>query len=230
MDYDIVAFVAPLSAIVALGLSAAYDNAVDLLFFDRRFHVDTSGSGPPTRGGDGRTGAGEHYVPTPIRTMRSILAALPIDHREFAFIDFGSGKGRTLLVAAEFEFRRIIGIECSPDLVAIARTNLDHYGNPNLRHGTVETVCMDAARFTLPDGPLALYFFNPFPPPVMERVAENLRRALRDASRPVLIIYYHPQYHGWIRGLPDFRRLPVVGANTDYFEVFGNAAAADFAR
>lgn len=40
------------------------------------------------------------------------------------FLDLGSGKGRMVLSAARFPFRRIIGVELSNDLTAIARRNV----------------------------------------------------------------------------------------------------------
>jgi SAM-dependent methyltransferase len=40
------------------------------------------------------------------------------------FIDLGCGKGRPLIVAAEFPFRALTGIELSPYLCGIARRNV----------------------------------------------------------------------------------------------------------
>jgi hypothetical protein len=41
------------------------------------------------------------YQPTDPAEFREMMKALPIDFREFTFVDIGSGKGRTLLMAAE---------------------------------------------------------------------------------------------------------------------------------
>ncbi len=40
-----------------------------------------------------------------------MMAALPIEFNQFTFIDLGSGKGRTLLMASDFPFRKILGVE-----------------------------------------------------------------------------------------------------------------------
>ena len=61
-----------------------------------------------------------HYEPTPVRILRSIFSNLPDDLSEFIFIDFGSGKGRTLLVSSDYNFKRIIGVEFSKELHPIA--------------------------------------------------------------------------------------------------------------
>ena len=66
------------------------------------------------------------YQPTEPELFRKMLASLiqaspKIDFREFTFIDIGSGKGRALLMAADYPFRRILGIELLPDLHRVAR-------------------------------------------------------------------------------------------------------------
>ena len=49
------------------------------------------------------------YQPTEPSLFHEMLSALKIDFREFTFIDLGSGKGRVLLMAADYPFRRIVG-------------------------------------------------------------------------------------------------------------------------
>src|SRR5438552_13937135 len=48
------------------------------------------------------------YQPTEPSLFHEMLKALKIDFREFTFIDLGSGKGRVLLMAANYPFRRIV--------------------------------------------------------------------------------------------------------------------------
>jgi hypothetical protein len=50
--------------------------------------------------------------------LRETLAALPIAYDKFAFVDCGSGKGRTLLIASEFPFKFIIGVEFAAEPTA----------------------------------------------------------------------------------------------------------------
>jgi len=57
------------------------------------------------------------YRATPVRTLRALLSRLPRNTLSSStFVDFGLGKGRVLLVAADFTFRRIIGVEFSDEL------------------------------------------------------------------------------------------------------------------
>ena len=64
---------------------------------------------------------GVRYQPSDPETLRRTIAELPIRYEEFVFVDFGSGKGRALLVASEFPFERIVGIEFAEELHEIAR-------------------------------------------------------------------------------------------------------------
>ena len=64
------------------------------------------------------------YQPTEPALFKEMMAYLKIDFQEFTFIDIGSGKGRVLLMAADYPFRRILGIELLPALHRVAQENL----------------------------------------------------------------------------------------------------------
>ena len=76
-----------------------------------------------------------------------MLSALPIDYRDFTFIDIGSGKGRTLLMASDYPFRRIIGVELLPELHRIAQENVRKYKNENQKSFAIVSQCVDAREF-----------------------------------------------------------------------------------
>ena len=61
------------------------------------------------------------YQPTDAALFQEMMASLPIDFSEFTFMDLGSGKGRTLLMASEYPFRRIVGVEILPELHRLPR-------------------------------------------------------------------------------------------------------------
>ena len=56
------------------------------------------------------------YEPSPYHITTKIIQKLSIDHTRFSFLDFGSGKGRVLLIACQLPFKSVIGIEFSQDL------------------------------------------------------------------------------------------------------------------
>lgn len=128
----------------------------------------------------------------PARFLAALLS-VEVRHEDFLFIDFGSGKGRALLMASEFPFRRVIGIEFSPELHAIAEKNIRQYRR---RHpsgcDTVEALCMDFVDFVLPPEPSVLYFYEPCDDVLFTRVLEKIRHSLRDHPRPLHLIYMAP--------------------------------------
>ena len=64
------------------------------------------------------------YQPSSDALVRNAIARLEIEAAEFSFIDFGSGKGRVLMMAAEYPFKQVIGVELSPELNEIAKQNI----------------------------------------------------------------------------------------------------------
>ena len=46
-----------------------------------------------------------------------------IEHDRFTFVDFGAGKGRVLMMACEYPFKQVIGVELSRKLHATASRN-----------------------------------------------------------------------------------------------------------
>lgn len=58
--------------------------------------------------------SGHDYLPTRPSVVRTALARLPVqDLKEYTFVDLGAGKGRVLLVAAEYPFGKIGGSNSS---------------------------------------------------------------------------------------------------------------------
>lgn len=132
---------------------------------------------------------GTRYGPTTQAIFEEILAGLDIDLGDFIFIDYGSGKGVTLLYASEHPFRRAVGVEFSPDLCRIAERNVAVYNTPTRKCRDLETVCMDAALYPLPSGPLLLFFNSPFGVRVVERVLETIERSLAESPRELRAAY-----------------------------------------
>lgn len=109
--------------------------------------------------------------------------------QDFTFIDLGSGKGRVLLMASDYPFKRIVGVEFMPELHRAAQKNIAGYSNGRQQCRHIESVCMDARDFQFPPGPLVVYLFNPFSESTFAQVLKNLRQSIEQAPRPVYIAY-----------------------------------------
>lgn len=112
--------------------------------------------------------------------------------RDFTFLDLGSGKGRTLLMASDYPFCRIVGVELLHSLHQIAQENLRLYKSESQKWSALESICADATAFPLPNDPLVIFLFNPFPESGMRKVVANIEQSLRANPRPVYVLYHNP--------------------------------------
>lgn len=139
-----------------------------------------------------------------------------LDLREFTFLDLGSGKGRTLLMASDYPFRRIVGVELLPRLHGIAQQNLAAYKADSQRCFAVESVCGDATSFPLPDGPLLVYLFNPFSGSILKRAVKNLEDSFRGNPRPMHVLYHNPEHENVLVESPVLKKV----AATHQYAIF----------
>ncbi len=140
-----------------------------------------------------------------------------LDFRELTFLDFGSGKGRILLMASDYPFRRIIGVELLPSLERIARENFGQYKSDSQQCFALESICADATRFPLPEEPLVLYLFNPFPESGLRQVVANLEQSMRKHPRPVYVLYHNPLLEHVLTASTVLRKI----AGTHQYSIFG---------
>ena len=163
------------------------------LDFDQCFGVDTGGRIHPTEltlNHPNQVHAVSYGASDP-RDFKSAITSLPIDYPNFVFVDFGSGKGRAILLASEFPFKRIVGVEFSEELHWIAQSNINHFSTNGRQCATVESVCMDAVDYSLPDDDLVCYFCNPFDATLMTQVVANIRESLSRKPREIFVLYYN---------------------------------------
>jgi len=136
------------------------------------------------------------YQPTEPDLFHEMLAALNqqghFDFHDFVFVDLGSGKGRTLLMASDYPFRRIVGVELLPVLHQAAQENLGKYRSESQKSFALESICADATEFPLPAEPMVLYLFNPFPESGLKRMMANLEGSLQAHPRAVYVLYHNP--------------------------------------
>jgi len=160
--------------------------------FDFDHHVDTTWATVSLRTRLREWLSGGQYQPTEPVAFHQMIAAIPVPINGFTFIDLGSGKGRTLLMASDYPFRRIIGMELLRELNAIAVQNISRYHHDQQKCFAIESHTGDARHFDFPAEPTVLYLFNPFPRHIWRDLLANLHRSLLVAPRPVYLIYHNP--------------------------------------
>jgi SAM-dependent methyltransferase len=151
------------------------------------------------------------YGPTPAWLMPRFLRSIPeADLGGFTFVDFGSGKGRAVLLAARHRFRRAVGLEFSRELHAEAEANIARFRQAGLlATPTVESIQADVLDFDLPEGPLVLYTFNPFGAAVMQPLLERIAASYRADPRPIYFVYYDSVDHALVEATGVLREIPM---------------------
>jgi hypothetical protein len=135
---------------------------------------------------------GTTYTATPVEVFERFFQSAPIHHEDFTFVDFGSGKGLAVLLAATYPFRKIIGVEFAPELIEVARANVHNYQKLVPRCTDIEFVCADATEYPLPADPMVFYFANPFVKDVMKTMVQRIEQSLRDVPREAWVVYVNP--------------------------------------
>lgn len=109
----------------------------------------------------------------------------------YGLVDYGCGKGRVLIVAAYFGFKKITGIDFSRNLILEAEANLE-----KITHLFPETdfnvICDDVVNYKIEKDKNCFFFFNPFDEIIMLKVIKSILSSLKDFPREVWVIYINP--------------------------------------
>jgi len=179
--------------------------------FDRQFGTDTAGKLYPWHLGSLRNGDRKNeiypYEGVPGQLLKSILSRLSFDFERFSFIDLGCGKGRALLLASEFPFSKIVGVEITPELHEIAKENVEKYIATTQNFSNFELLCLDARLYEFESTPLVLFLFNPFGEQTFDTVLSRLEASVMENPRQVTVIYVNPRLESRLAQSGLFRKV-----------------------
>ena len=157
----------------------------------------------------------------------TVLRQLGPDVDSSTFIDFGSGRGRVLLLASELGFRKVIGVEFNAHLHQTASANIRAFRGRR-RCVDVTSVQGRAEEFALPPGDLVLYFFHAFGPSILERVLTRAVNSYREHPRRIRLVFFRYSHPEVVESFSEFRRLPlaplpfdIVRASSDFRDAAG---------
>ena len=164
--------------------------------FDWTHRVETCAEAPEAARGPSDPGgpvdSEPAYAPSQVSLLRELFGTLDIAYERFTFVDLGSGKGRALLVASEFPFARIVGVERDARLHEIASRNVQRFRSRSQRCTDIECLHRDALQFPFPTGPLVVYMYTPFRPPVLVPLLRNLQASYARQPRDIILLYAAP--------------------------------------
>lgn len=172
---------------------AVYFAKLEDYWFDFRYGTDTMGKIPVAQldvvGESVAHGTG--YQATRARPFRKVIKAIAFPH-DSVFVDVGSGKGRVLLLATEFNFKRIVGIEFSRQLCQIAEKNLALYRRGAKVESMVEVIHCDATQYQFEHDENIFFLSNPFDETLTQQVLNNIIASQQRYPRPIWLIYSNP--------------------------------------
>lgn len=192
------------------GLIKIFQQSIGVLedhFFDMWYGTDTSGIVAVENLDIGTQDKefSRRYQPTRTRYLKDLLAQLDFP-KESVFVDFGSGKGRVLLVASEYGFRRVVGIEISKQLTETARKNLAIYEKKVKKTLPIEIFKSNVLLYDIREDENVFYFFRPFDGSIMKKIVEKILHSLTENPRKVWIIICASIYDKLLEENPILRR------------------------
>lgn len=152
--------------------------------------------------------------------IRAALSKIPNPH-ECHFRDYGCGKGRPLLVATEFGFRTIVGLELSPTLARTARQNARIFARSHPNVTPIDVITGDAFEHPLPEEKLVIFFYNPFGHDLTARFVSKLEASLEATPRDLYVVYMNPAWADLMDASPALERryaaqIPYAGTEIGF--------------
>lgn len=134
--------------------------------------------------------SGQRYKPTHRKTFLEAIRSIDQDVMDGSFIDFGCGKGRTLILAAKIGFKKVVGVEFAIDLCEICESNIK-----KLKINNADVVNIDASIYNVPCDSSVFFFFNPFSEDIFQKVLLMINESIMNNPRKAYIIYVNPVLH-----------------------------------
>lgn len=173
--------------------------------FDHQHGTDTSGLLPGTH-----IAAGTGFAPEELTAYYGVAPSIlhgvidlwlrecrplqPIE--QTVFLDVGAGKGRAVMLASQYPFLRVDGVELNTGLARVARANLQLWENDPDAEALAPVVLheADATRHPLPEEPTLAYLFHPFEAKLLRAFLRHVHRSVRAQPRPFDLVYVNAEH------------------------------------
>lgn len=161
--------------------------------FDRQFGTDTSGfmSIEEINARASEDLQINPYAGSQPSIVRRALAGLP-DVAGYTFVDLGCGKGRPLVVASEFPFADIVGVDISPDLVKVARENASIIRRSFPERTPIRLVEGNAFNFMPESERIVFFLYNSFPREGVQELVRGIERRVAAGGTQLFVVSYNP--------------------------------------
>ena len=131
------------------------------------------------------------YEPTPYSVIEELFTKYPFADSDH-LVDFGSGKGRLLIMAAYYSCKNITGYEINSDMYQDSLKNIESFKK---KHGIISHFSIlneNAEKIVINDDMNKFYFFNPFHLKVFIKISRLLLESLKKNKRTVYLYLHRP--------------------------------------
>ena len=159
------------------------------ILWDMWMNVDTSHRNVTIKEQLGKHGDSFGFETNAHHTVRNAIR-LVRPTADDTVVVIGSAKGRAVCHFARLRVKKVIGIELSPELAAIAQKNAMKLRG---RKAPISIRNVDAAVADFSEGTI-FYMFNPFGEKTLHSVLSKIELCHRMDRKPLTIIYSYPKF------------------------------------
>ena len=187
------------------GFKSLFDELFDNYFFDLFYNVKTQFR-------EGKSNKfNNHYAPTYYSLIKESFSNIK-NKNKLTFIDVGCGKGKVLLVASDFGFKKIIGIDLSKKLLQICKQNIYNYKRLKHEKKLIKLINIEATKYKITNENV-FYFFDPFSETVLNAFLKNVLLSSKKNKREIYIIFANPPKQNKLLNVK-FKKIKIIKRNT----------------
>jgi hypothetical protein len=125
------------------------------------------------------------------------------------FLDIGAGKGRACLLASQYPFLRVEGVELNETLANIAKANIALWAQDPTANALapIELHHADATLHPIPATPTLAFLFHPFELPILRRFLRHIEHSRTTHPAPLDLIYANAEHDSLLDHHAAFTRL-----------------------
>jgi SAM-dependent methyltransferase len=125
------------------------------------------------------------------------------------FFDVGAGKGRACLIASEYPFLRVEGVELNAPLAAVAQANIALWARDSTANALapIHLHHADATVHPVPAEPTLAFLFHPFELPILRRFLRHVEKSRTPHGAPLDLIYANAEHDSLLDHHAAFTRI-----------------------
>lgn len=131
------------------------------------------------------------YLPVDYFVLEKLMDYVKTLNDNNGFLDLGCGKGRVLVVAAEYGFNPVIGLDFHPKL-SLEALQLTNTMKERFPKTSFKVINNDAFYFEIPGNVSTIFLFNPFDEVIMSGVMGNILKSQQITPRTIRVLYANP--------------------------------------